>query len=178
MSIVSVRPRITRIDPSLIAKVRPLLSSMSLPADVPMETAALVAACQSASVQAGFPKLELLSLPGDLFRVQASDALGRGLISEIHRDPAGALTLVTEVAGVKDGSCATMMNKFDEALASQGVLSQPPRRKFTGGVAELAAAKAFLKRTAPRLAAARNTKQADRTRRLNASAQTTNTGRR
>jgi hypothetical protein len=178
MSIISYRPRVTRIDPSLIARVRPLLSTMSLPADVPMETAGLAAACQTASVEAGFPRVELLSLPGGLWQIQASDTLGRGLVSEIQTGSDGGLTLITEVAGVKDGSCQTVMEKFDAALADQGVISQPPRRKFTGGVAELAAAKAFLQRSAPRFAADRAGQQAGRARRLNPSTQTTNSGRR
>ena len=178
MSIISYRPLITRIDPALIAKVRPMLSSLALPASAPMESAALVAACRTASVQAGFPQVDLLSLPGGLLRIEASDGFGRGLISEVRQDPARGLTLVTEVAGVKDGSCQTVMGKFDEALASQGVISEPPHRKSTGGVAELAAAKAFLRRTAPLLAASQSRRRTDRTRRLNSPAQAANSGRR
>jgi len=166
MPIISYRPRVTKIDPALLERARPFLVAHPLPAAVPADSAALAVACQTASIAAGFSQIQIQGLPGGLLRVEGSDGLGRGLISEIQ-NAKGELRLATEVTGIRDGSCRAVMERFDAALEKEGIVSPPPRRKWTGGVAELAAAKAFLQRTAARRAEAER-RRTERARRLNA----------
>jgi hypothetical protein len=48
--------------------------------------------------------------------------------------------------GLHDGSCNEILDRFDAALAAEGVRAGAPRRSFTGGVCELAAAREFVRR--------------------------------
>jgi hypothetical protein len=54
--------------------------------------------------------------------------------------------MATEVVGISDGSCHAILDGFDRALEAQGVRAGPPRRKYTGGVCQLAAAQEFVRR--------------------------------
>jgi len=106
---------------------------------------AIVAACSAASLAAGFPEIELRPVSDKLVRLIALNAASQALVSEVHIDEDGA-SVATEVVGVRDGSCARILDKFDGALEAAGIRSAAPQRKFTGGIAELAGAKETLRR--------------------------------
>lgn len=107
----------------------------------------LALACKKASIKVGFTAVQVMPGLNDALRVTASDARGRSLISEInpgdsHRDP----SIATEVIGVSDGSCVAILDSFDKAIEEEGVRSEAPDRKYTGGVCELAATREFVQR--------------------------------
>lgn len=106
---------------------------------------ALSLACSNAAVKAGFKTIQMASGPGGETRVIASDSAGRTLVTEIHSVPDRDTSVVTEVVGVADGSCNDILDAFDKALEEEGVRASRPRRKFTGGVCELAAARDFIR---------------------------------
>jgi hypothetical protein len=111
---------------------------------------AVKTACANAALKAGFPTLQTMpSIPGTL-RLVATDISGRALVTEIHADPGREPSIEAEVVGISDGSCHRILDVFDRALQEQGVRSAPPRRKSTGGVCELAAAKEFVRRKVKR----------------------------
>lgn len=108
-------------------------------------TERLIGACKRASVEAGFPTVET-QVPSDgPVRVVATNEAGHALVSEVEAAPGEEPSLATEVVGVRDGSCNEMLDAFDEALEEEGVRAATPRRTFTGGVCELAAAKDFVR---------------------------------
>lgn len=109
-------------------------------------TERLVTACTRASVEAGFPTIETQTRPNGLVRVVATNEAGHALVSEVEAAPDAEPSLAAEVVGVRDGSCNAMLDAFDEALEEEGVRAATPRRTFTGGVCELAAARAFVQR--------------------------------
>jgi hypothetical protein len=101
------------------------------------------AACRAAA-RVGFESTTVVRLPGQV-RVIAEDARGRTLITEIQADPRRAPAVATEIVGMTDPSCQQILDDFDQALEAQGLHSAPPRRKFTGGVCELAATREFVR---------------------------------
>jgi hypothetical protein len=109
-------------------------------------TQRLVGACTRASEKAGFPNVETETRPGGVVRVMATNEAGHALVSEVDTSPDEEPSLATEVVGVRDGSCTEMLDAFDEALEEEGVRASTPRRTFTGGVCQLAAAKEFVQR--------------------------------
>lgn len=111
----------------------------------------LVVACKEASIKAGFTGIETKqSTSGSSVRVIASDAQGRALVTEIATQNSRDTQMVSELIGVRDGSCKHIMNLFDQALQEQGVQSLPPERKFTGGVCETNVAIEFLRKAIQR----------------------------
>jgi hypothetical protein len=130
-------------------------------------TKALVAACENASLEAGFPHLETTGGLDGATRVIGTDNDGRALITEVRTDEHAELLVETEVVGVTDGSCVSIMDRFDRALEKGGVRTQSPVRKATSGVCELAAAKEFLKKMQPQETTRKNSSQ--RTQKLNQS---------
>jgi len=109
-------------------------------------TQRLVGACTRASEKAGFPNVETETRPDGVVRVVATNEAGHALVSEVDASPDEEPSLATEVVGVRDGSCTEMLDAFDEALEEEGVRASTPRRTFTGGVCQLAAAKEFVQR--------------------------------
>ena len=109
-------------------------------------TQRLVGACTRASEKAGFPNVETETRPDGIVRVVAANEAGHALVSEVDASPGEEPSLATEVVGVRDGSCTEMLDAFDEALEEEGVRASTPRRTFTGGVCQLAAAKQFVQR--------------------------------
>jgi hypothetical protein len=108
---------------------------------------ALAESYRNASRRIGFTRIEPLpSGKTSLIRFSATDANGRTLVNEIetsiNRDPRAA----TEVVGVTDGSCHSIVDEFCEALKEEGVTVLPPKRRSTGGIAELSAVRDFLAR--------------------------------
>lgn len=106
----------------------------------------LTLACTNAAIQVGFSSVQTLSGPAGTVRVIATDQAGRALVTEIHTDPQRGVSLETEVVGVTDGSCLSILDAFDKALEELGVRASAPERKFTGGVCELAAAREFIRK--------------------------------
>jgi len=107
---------------------------------------ALVTASRNASLQAGFSKVDAAPGIDGSIRVIATDAAGRALVTEIRVDQHNDPCLVTEVVGVNDGSCVSIMDRFDRALEQQGVRTETAERKPTGGVCQLATAREVLKK--------------------------------
>jgi hypothetical protein len=110
----------------------------------------LLEACRRASVALGFSQIDCL--PGDnpyFARFAASDNRGRTLVFDVRTPIDGKARIETEVVGVNDGSCHDILDSLSLALEAEGVEAHPTRRKSTGGVADLAAAKDFLVRRLP-----------------------------
>lgn len=105
----------------------------------------LTAACEGAARRVGFDSIQTLPGLGDVVRIIAVDPAGRTLVTEIHTDPSAEPGIETEVIHVTDGSCNHILDEFDQALEAEGVRSGPPDRKFTGGICETAAARAFIR---------------------------------
>lgn len=126
---------------------------------------ALATACQHASVQCGFARVETQPGIDGSIRVIANDEAGRALITEIRIDQEREPSMETEVVGVTDGSCVGIMDHFDRTLEEQGVRTGTPDRKWTGGVCELSAAKELLKKIRPGAKAKQDDRR--RTRKLN-----------
>jgi hypothetical protein len=112
---------------------------------------ALTLACTNAALKVGFGAVEALQAGNGTIRVIASDESGRALVSEISTAANGNPHIETEVLGVTDGSCNDMLDAYDRALEEEGVRSGVPRRKFTGGVCELGAAREFIRRKVRRM---------------------------
>jgi len=107
---------------------------------------ALRDACATASKAAGF--LNVHSVPAVLggFRMVATDAQGRALVTEFRQAGDDSPELETELVGVTDGSCQGILDTFDIALAQAGVESSGTDRRWTGGVCESALAHELIKR--------------------------------
>lgn len=107
---------------------------------------ALKQACENACREIGFNAIEATSVPGRVVRVIATDPAGRTLVTEIEGNAEMEPRMATEVVGVSDDSCHGILDRFDRALEAQGVRGSAVRRKFTGGVCQLAAAREFVRR--------------------------------
>ncbi len=105
----------------------------------------LVSACADASRQIGLSNVETAAMPDGTVRVVASSDGGRALVTEITPGDGGEVGMTSEVIG-GDGRCSQLMNQFDAALDERGVASDAPKRRRTGGVCELSAARAFVAR--------------------------------
>ena len=143
---------------------------------------AVLDAGKRAALKIGFEKIESLpSLKQSAIRFAATDQLGRTIVTEINAPKDREVRIETEVVGVNDGSCNSILDSFDKALEAEGVRSQTPTRKYTGGVCELSAVRDFLNRKPhkePKTKSSANSKKnvaADdliRTRKLNQANQT------
>lgn len=107
-------------------------------------TDALAEASIRAAKKIGFNASQRVQGPTGTTQIFASDPAGRVLITEISNN--GRPVLATEIVGVFDGSCAKIIDAFEKALQVEGVRASTPRRKFTGGVCELAAAREFVRK--------------------------------
>jgi hypothetical protein len=114
----------------------------------------LARACTSAMEGIGFTTVETAASSFAEIRVIGTDARGCGLVAEIQVGDKGDPTLAAEVVGVHDGTCADIMEKFEQALAAQGVRYAPARRKPTGGIRQLRAAQEFVCRQVTRTSSA------------------------
>jgi hypothetical protein len=106
----------------------------------------LTIACTRASVSAGFSSVQTETTDG-VMRIVATDHFGRALVTEIHSGRTHEPEMMTEVVGVKDGSCKQIIDVFHQELEAQGITSAPPRRKYTGGVCSMDAAFKFIQRS-------------------------------
>lgn len=117
-----------------------------------MFVSSLTAACVDASRQIGMNAVETSVTADGTVRVVASSDSGRALVTEITPAVDGEVAMASEVIG-GDGRCSELMDQFDRALEQYGVSSDTPKRKNTGGVCDLAAARAFVRRPGIRRAA-------------------------
>ncbi len=105
----------------------------------------LVEACRFASAEAGFETITAAEQRGDRWRVVAENQAGHALVTEIKVPNTGTPTMATEIIGLHDGTCQTLLDRYDQALERRGVRGVKPVRMFTGGVCETAAARTFAK---------------------------------
>ena len=86
-----------------------------------------------ASVDSGFSNVEIKKI--DLKPViVALDKEGRGIVSEIKiDDKTKQIDIISETVGITDGTCTTIMKKFDDSLKKYGVKFSEIDKKFTGG---------------------------------------------
>jgi hypothetical protein len=101
---------------------------------------------QDVSPKIGLPNTQIGTEGDGTLRVISTDDCGRALITEITATEDGEIALATEVTGISDSSCARVLDEFTKALAEAGVSCTQPDRKFTGGIADLDATKAFVSR--------------------------------
>ena len=102
----------------------------------------LAVACQNASLKAGFAQITTQTRAGKV-RIIARNYTGQALVSEIGTGD--QVEIATETVGISDGSCNDIIEKFEKALAEEGVIRQSQTaRKFTGGICELSSAQEFL----------------------------------
>jgi hypothetical protein len=108
---------------------------------------ALAAACREASIDAGFVHVETTTGVRGELRIVATDPVGRALVTEIQPgDDRRAPSIETEVVGVTDGHCHSLLDRFDAAMEAEGVRTDgPPERKWTGGVSEMSLARDFIR---------------------------------
>ena len=106
----------------------------------------LTVACSHAAMKAGFNQIEVAQGPLGCIRVIAMNPEGKALVTELDAGDAGRVPRIeTELVGVCDDSCVAILDAFDRALEEEGVRSDPPGRRETGGVCELRAAREFVR---------------------------------
>lgn len=118
-------------------------------------TRGLTHACAKACEKIGFSDVETTLGPLGEVRVIATDSKGRSLVAEVQKAKNGDPALAAEVVGVRDGSCHEILDAFEKALAVQGVRYTAPRRRSTGGVCQLQAARDFIGKRVGRKAEAK-----------------------
>ncbi len=91
----------------------------------------LVAACRMATIDAGFPQVEVKNL-GAVVQVFGLAPSGRALASEIRIED-GEPVIETEVYGASP-DCAEVIDAFHKALASHGATLGPSDRRDTFGI--------------------------------------------
>lgn len=85
-------------------------------------TSMLADVCAKASIASGFREITVKPLKRSSgVVVSAINETGQGLVSEINVDKKQQVNTKTEVIGIHDGSCAEVMNRFNEALRRLGV---------------------------------------------------------
>jgi len=102
----------------------------------------LVVCTQNASIRAGFEQIKVNSSQGKT-RIIASNFKGEALVTEISGND--NITIATETIGITGGSCKSILEIFNQALAAEGVKKGDPDEKWTGGVCELAASREFIR---------------------------------
>lgn len=108
-------------------------------------TSSLIDATKRAALRSGFESIQ--QIPSQLattHRFAATDSHGRTIVTEITAPLAGDVRIESEVVGVNDGTCIDILTAFDQELEAEGVRSQKPSHRPTGGVCELAAVRAFV----------------------------------
>lgn len=110
----------------------------------------LAAACREAAREIGFATVELTEHSEGRTHIVGTHPSGRALVTEIRSMPGQAPQLASEVVGISDSSCSTILDAFDEALAKRGVRLSGHNRRFTAGIPELEVARAFVRRKVSR----------------------------
>lgn len=92
-------------------------------------------------------------------QLTAQDPGGRGLAVEISDEG----TVKAEVLGVADGSCHLLVDRFLEALKSEGVqIAKVNDRRWTGGAPQTEAGRAWVRKKSARSVATAQRKPAER----------------
>jgi hypothetical protein len=94
----------------------------------------------------GFASVEELPGTDDKLRLVGRDAAGRTLVTEFETHHERGESVSSEVLGVCHSQSEELLGAFEKALEEEGVIGQPPTRRRTGGVAQLEAARAFIRR--------------------------------
>lgn len=103
-------------------------------------------ACVAAAHRVDFDQTRMESTGRGVLRVISQDKHGRYLISEVGATgPSREPSLTTEVVNCSDGSCHELLDEYNKALDNEGVRSEPPQRKPTGGVCESEYARELLR---------------------------------
>ncbi|MCI0603394.1 hypothetical protein L0156_10315 [bacterium] len=92
----------------------------------------------------GFDRIQEKNVSIGLIRLTAEDAAGRALVTEISTNRSLETRIETEVVGIRDGRCKEILDRFDKALEEEGVESDVPQRKPTGGACILDVARKFV----------------------------------
>jgi hypothetical protein len=103
----------------------------------------LLTATARASRTAGFDQVDLETTRDGLVRVVAtrSDSICQeALVSEMRLGVDEVPAMITEVIGVEDGTCHSVMNLFDGAMARYGVVCETATRIDKGGACSIFAA--------------------------------------
>lgn len=101
-------------------------------------------ACRLAARQAGFTSVVVQQPSCGPVRVIATDQAGRALVSEIEQSERGDVSVASEVVSGGSG-CDALLDVFDAALEHQGVRSERPLRRKTGGFCELRSAREVIR---------------------------------
>lgn len=94
----------------------------------------------------GFTTVEELPGSNDKLRLVGRDAGGRTLVTEFETHSERGESVSSEVLGVCHSQSEDLLEAFEQALEDEGVVGLPPTRKSTGGVAQLEAAREFIRR--------------------------------
>jgi ElaB/YqjD/DUF883 family membrane-anchored ribosome-binding protein len=81
----------------------------------------LTLSVENACLATGFLQVNVSEGPDGDTRIAATNEKGQAIVSEIREDGDGEPSLASEVLGVFDNSCEDILERFDEALAEQGV---------------------------------------------------------
>jgi len=91
--------------------------------------------------------VRVLEVPSGDVRIEATNAKGQTIVSEVRDDGDGDPSLASEVVNVWDESCHQIMDRFDDALAKEGVrVRGDVTRQKTRGRYALEAAREFMAR--------------------------------
>lgn len=124
----------------------------------------LAKVCAIASFNVGFKEVEIKSVQGKL-EVIATNKTGQRIISEINVDAkTNHVNANTETIGITDGSCITIVNKFNEQLKKMNIKIGHEKNSFTGGVCKMTYAKILDKQDKESL---RSKREQERTKKLN-----------
>lgn len=94
----------------------------------------------------GFNSVE--ELPGSAHRLRlvGRDESGRTLVTEFESHAERGESVSSEVLGVCHSESEQLLEEFEQALEEEGVIGVQPSRRKTGGVAQLEAAREFIRR--------------------------------
>ena len=99
-------------------------------------------AVKESAIAIGFKKISIQEPHIGLIRVVATNQNGQNLIAEIQSEK--QVDIRTELVGYNDGSCKTVIRRFDEELVTRGITTEKKEQKPTYGVPRLPYAKRIL----------------------------------
>lgn len=98
-------------------------------------------ACAVASKKIGFREVEIKTVQGKL-EVIASNNQGQRILSEINVDSkTNQVNANTETIGITDGSCLSIINRFNEELKKMNIKIGNEKNTFTGGDCQMSYAR-------------------------------------
>jgi hypothetical protein len=94
-------------------------------------------ACATASVKVGFGQVTIKPVNGKL-EVIAKNKEGKHIVSEVAIDTkSNQLNCNTEIIGITDGSCTTIIEQFNDELKKMGIKIGAEKTILTGGVCQM-----------------------------------------